>query len=45
MAEKNPKKSRPLNEGVTKGNTREVTSSGRQAPPPPKPTPKPESKK
>ena len=45
MAQKNPRKPRPLNEGHSKGNTRSTPSSGRQAPPPPPPKPKPTPKK
>lgn len=41
MAQKRPPKPRPINEGSSKGNTRNVSNSGRQAPPPPRPTPKP----
>lgn len=41
MAQKNPRKPRPLNEGHSKGNTRSTPSSGRQAPPPPPPKPTP----
>ena len=39
MAKQSNPKPRPLNEGVSKGNTRPVTNAGRQAPPPPAPKP------
>ena len=42
MAQKTPQrpKPRPLNEGSSKGNTRNVSNAGRQAPPPPPPKPR-----
>lgn len=40
MAEKKSASQIQINEGQTKGNTRTISSSGRQAPPPPPPKPK-----
>ena len=40
MTDKRHGRSKPLNEGSSKGNTRRTTSAGRQAPPPPPPKPK-----
>lgn len=46
MASKIPnRKPRSINEGSSKGNTREVSNTGRQAPPPPRPTLKPRTPK
>lgn len=45
MGEKTPQKPKPINEGSSKGNTRNVSNTGRQAPPPPRPTPKPSTPK
>ncbi len=37
MAQKIPTRPRPLNEGVSKGNTKKPPRTARQAPPPPPP--------
>lgn len=44
MADKRTGKSRPLNEGSTKGNTKRNIQLGKTSPPPPPPKPKPKTK-